>query len=654
NSAWAVSVAGSARSVSSYTISGSTATLTLASAVTTGESVTLGYTKPGSGDKLQDAAGNDLASLSGQAVTNNTPDTTAPTITSITRHTPSSTPTNADSLTWRVTFSEAVTGVDSGIGDFQILNRSLPPPNFSYIGAASLSVVRDGSTNSWDDLELDGDQNITDSAGNALSSTLPDGAQTRYTVDNTAPTVTAAGVDGVTLTVTLSENMGSAKAANSAWAVSVAGSARSVSSYTLSGSTATLTLASAVTTGESVTLGYTKPGSGDKLQDTAGNELASLRGQTVTNNTLPLGDIQVTPAGALTIDEGDSTGATLSVSLSAAPSANVTVSLTKTNSDITLSPASLTFTSTDWDNPQSITVTAAEDADITDDTDTITLSASGGITASSVTKAVAITDNEVLTLSAARLEIDEGGSATFTVKLGSQPTANVKVTLARTGASSTDVMLDETSLTFTTTNWNDTQTVTVRAREDGDIDDDTATISLTASGGGYDSVEGSLTVNVDDNDEVELVLSLTGSLDIDEDDEASFTVKLGSKPTASVTVTLTQTGTANAAVKFDANAGTVGDQDFMTFTAVNWQTTQTVAVRADHDDDPDDDSATIRLTAAKGGYDDITADVTVDVIDDDGRFVMPAELTVAEGGSKDFTVALGARPTGNVTVMLAK
>ena len=45
-------------------------------------------------------------------------DTTAPTVTSITPQDPTSSPTNSDSLTWRVTFSEAVSNVDSA--DFVI------------------------------------------------------------------------------------------------------------------------------------------------------------------------------------------------------------------------------------------------------------------------------------------------------------------------------------------------------------------------------------------------------------------------------------------------------------------------------------------------------------------------------------------------------
>ena len=56
-------------------VSGATATVTLASAVAYGETVTVGYTRPGT-NPLRDAAGNEVATFSAQAVTNDTPDTT--------------------------------------------------------------------------------------------------------------------------------------------------------------------------------------------------------------------------------------------------------------------------------------------------------------------------------------------------------------------------------------------------------------------------------------------------------------------------------------------------------------------------------------------------------------------------------------------------
>ena len=97
-------------------ISGKTVTLTLASAILeTDTGVKVSYTKPTSGtdNKLKDAADNEVANIMNQAVDNNT-DTTAPRVTSIVRNTPATSPTNANSVTWRITFSEAVKDVGTG------------------------------------------------------------------------------------------------------------------------------------------------------------------------------------------------------------------------------------------------------------------------------------------------------------------------------------------------------------------------------------------------------------------------------------------------------------------------------------------------------------------------------------------------------------
>ena len=99
---------------------------------------------------------------------------------------------------------------------------------------------------------------LADLAGNDLAP-FKDMAITNNTVDTTAPTATSATVAGTTLTVTFSEDMKNAKADTSAFAVQVAGTSRDVSSYTLSGKTAVLTLASAVKASQSVTLGPTTP-----------------------------------------------------------------------------------------------------------------------------------------------------------------------------------------------------------------------------------------------------------------------------------------------------------------------------------------------------------------------------------------------------------
>lgn len=105
--------------------------------------------------------------------------------------------------------------------------------------------------------------------------------------DATAPAFWSAEVDGSTLTVAFSEDMDTAaKPASSVFTVTVAGTSRNAnSSYTLSGNKATLTLASAVTAGQAVTVAYAKPAGGTVLQDVGGTDLASFAAQEVTNKT---------------------------------------------------------------------------------------------------------------------------------------------------------------------------------------------------------------------------------------------------------------------------------------------------------------------------------------------------------------------------------
>ena len=66
----------------------------------------------------------------------------------------------------------------------------------------------------------------------------------------------------------------------------------------------------------------------------------------------------------------------------------------------------------------------------------------------------------------ASLTISEDGTGSFTVKLATQPTADVSVTVSSgdTGAAT----VPSTVLTFTTADWNTTQTVTVTGVADAD------------------------------------------------------------------------------------------------------------------------------------------------------------------------------------------
>ena len=103
--------------------------------------------------------------------------------------------------------------------------------------------------------------------------------------DVTAPSFLIAAVNTSTPTqinLTYNESLASTSIAASAFVVQVVGSNRTVNSVTISGTTVTLTLASAVTAGQIVAFTYTSPGDSTAIQDAAGNQSLSLTSTSVT------------------------------------------------------------------------------------------------------------------------------------------------------------------------------------------------------------------------------------------------------------------------------------------------------------------------------------------------------------------------------------
>ena len=150
-------------------------------------------------DVATDAAGNGNTAAAQASSTYTAPlvDNTAPRVTSIARQTPASSPTNANSLTWRVTFSEDVKNVDTM--DFQVNGTTATPTAVSEVTASTVYDVTVNGGNLADrnatvTLAFAAGQNIVDTTGNALSNTTPTGANDDYVVDNAKPTVTITGV----------------------------------------------------------------------------------------------------------------------------------------------------------------------------------------------------------------------------------------------------------------------------------------------------------------------------------------------------------------------------------------------------------------------------------------------------------------------------
>ena len=340
------------------------------------------------------------------------------------------------------------------------------------------------------------------------------------------------------------------------------------------------------------------------------------------------------------------------VKLSVEPTGTVTVTPESGDESVATVSAALSFNATNWDLPKDVTVTTVNDH-VDNDTDrstTIThavqVEGSNSLPADDATVTVTATDDDRkgVTLSTQSINVVEGGTITYTIKLNSEPTGSVTVTPS---SSATGVATVSGALGFDAESWNSPKTVTVRT-VNNDIDEDTnrsATITHAVEGGGYASVTaGDVTVTATDDDGKGVTLS-TQSVSAVEGGTTTYTIRLNSEPTGSMTVTPSSSATGVATVPNTA----------LTFNADNWESPKTVTVTTVNNDiDEDTDrSATITHAFVGGGYASVTAgDVTVTATDDDSKGVtLPTQpLSAEEGQTTTYTIRLNSEPTGSVRV----
>ena len=312
------------------------------------------------------------------------------------------------------------------------------------------------------------------------------------------------------------------------------------------------------------------------------------------------------------------------------------------------------------DNPtrwRGVTINALQDADTANESVTITHELSDenfecperlhGVARVSV----GITDDDVpgIKVSPQHLTVPEGNSRSYTVKLNTQPSGTVRVSVS--GLSGTDLTVDkEFPLTFTPDDWDDPQRVTVTAGQDDDAADDKVVLRHTGSGGGYSGVREDLEVTVTDNDTPGARVSKQ-SLTVPEEGSETYTLILDTQPTATVRVTVAVDPTGSD-VRVSPNP--------VRFTKSNWNVEKTVTVRAVNDaDSVDDTGITLTHDFNGGDYGGDDGGVTVDNVsvtitdnDDPGITLSTSSLKVREGASKTYRVRLDAEPVADVTVTI--
>ena len=379
----------------------------------------------------------------------------------------------------------------------------------------------------------------------------------------------------------------------------------------------------------------------------------------------------------LTLDAATLTGggvtegmtATYTAVLDSEPTGPVAVSISSSESAVTVdadsgaagAQSTLLFHAMNWDTAQTVTVRAAEDDDGEGGSATLTHDPSGADYGDldNVVVTFAVTDNDAkgAALSMTALNVQENGTAEYTLALDTEPVGG-PVSVAVASSATSTATASPPALTFTAENWDVPQTITLAGVDAANTTDDSATVGHTATGGGYDGVAiAGVAVTVADDDAAGLKVAPT-SLTVAEGGTATYTVRLNVAPTATTTVAV---GGATAKVTADADPNMSGDQWALIFNATNWNAARTVTVSAATDADGEDETVGLAHTVTGAGdYASVPLarrpGVAVRVEDGGtaGVVVSPESLAIDEGGTAEYAVSLSAPPaSGTTTVAVA-
>jgi ELWxxDGT repeat protein len=336
--------------------------------------------------------------------------------------------------------------------------------------------------------------------------------------------------------------------------------------------------------------------------------------------------ITVTPTSGLVTSEGGDTDA-FTVVLDSQPTADVTIDLSSSDTtEGTISKSSLTFNPTNWNSSQTVRITGVNDDSLDGDIpySIITAPATSsdpsysGLDAPDIS--VTNEDNDVagiaVTPTSGLVTNEYGGTDTFTVVLTSKPSA--EVTFGLSSSDTTEGTLSKSSLTFSPTNWDNPQEVEITgiddSEDDGDIPYTIITAPATSSDPDYEGVNANdaLVINIDDDGVGILVTPFSGLLTTEDGVTDSFSVVLNSQPSANVTIGLSSS---------DTTEGTLSKSS-LTFTAANWNISQTVTIICVDDEEVDGDITYAIITApassTDSNYDGLDAvDISVTNLDDD-------------------------------------
>ena len=262
-------------------------------------------------------------------------------------------------------------------------------------------------------------------------------------------------------------------------------------------------------------------------------------------------------------------------------------------------------------------------------------------------------DARAITTDPAALIVAEGGVASYTVVLGSQPTAPVTVTPT---AESPELSVAPEELRFTPAGWRTAQTVTVTAAHDGDaVQDPTVQVANVAHGGNYEGASAtpvSVTIVEDDAP----TLATAASHASEGAGTMRFAVTLSLATDDVVTVRYATAAAPGAATEGLDYVSTTGDLQFPARSTAP-QTIE-VVVLDDTQDEPDEQfsltlSDPVHATLAGGG-DSFSAAGRIEDDDPPPRLsIHDSRLVEGAGAALRFAVTLSSASARTVTVNYA-
>jgi hypothetical protein len=450
-------------------------------------------------------------------------------------------------------------------------------------------------------------------------------------------------------------------------------------------------------------ISYTPTSADNKYDATAEHAGVALQGNVYFSNTdNDTAGIAVSPTSGLVTNENPLAGnhtATFTVKLLSQPTAPVTFDLTSSKpTEGTVSPAHFVIAPAGWVTAQTVTVTGVDDF-VQDGDQNYSIIIPAPTSGDPLYHAIDPTDVSLKNLDDDSAAIDvsvatpvftteQGGTATFTVTVRSQPTAMVTIPL--TSSKPTEgqpvdaqgAVIDR--VTFNPSDWSGnpagqnwvTKTVIVKGQDDFVQDGNQPYSIVTGTAVSADLVYNNMPVadvslTNNDNDTAGVTVSAKSGDTSESGTTATFTVALLSQPTAPVTLQLhaSLTDTGLLGQRYEGLLVVSGDPavtQSIVFTTgtTDWQTPRTITVRGQNDnfaDGPQAYSITIdpAVSTDPNYSGNFPKTVAFTNADDDTPLVVVTPVgtlplhTSESGLTAQFTVALSTVPLAPVTIDLA-